>query len=84
MTLLRDVAPAAWIDAADLSWSKLIFLGPDGFERYTRLRLIPDPTGPLNHPRTSQGILCASTRVTLSLSCVPRGAFRCSATSESI
>ena len=51
MTLLHDATPAAWIDAADLSWSKLICLGPDGFERYTRLCFIPDPT----HPGQQEG-----------------------------
>ena len=51
MTLLHDATPAAWIDAADLSWSKLICLGPDGFERCTRLCFIPDPT----HPGQQEG-----------------------------
>jgi len=38
--------PAAWIDSTDLSWGRLVCLGPDGFERYARLRFIPDPERP--------------------------------------
>ncbi|WP_205709610.1 hypothetical protein [Kineococcus siccus] len=44
VTLCCDVSAAAWLDSTDSSWGKLVCLGPDGFERYARLRFIPDPT----------------------------------------
>lgn len=49
VTLCSDVSAAAWIDSADLSWGRLVCLGPDGFERYARLRFIPDPERPDQH-----------------------------------
>ena len=42
VTLCNDVSAAAWIQSADLSWGRLVCLGPDGFKRYARLRFIPD------------------------------------------
>jgi len=51
VTLCRDVSPAAWIDSTDLSWGRLVCLGPDGFENYARLRFIPDP----EHPGQREG-----------------------------
>jgi hypothetical protein len=41
-----DVAPADWIVDAAVPWDQLVTFGPDGFDAYTRLRFIPDPTRP--------------------------------------
>jgi hypothetical protein len=37
---------ADWIAGSDLPWERLVTFGPDGFDGYARLRLLPDPESP--------------------------------------
>jgi hypothetical protein len=41
-----DVAPGDWIATSRVPWMRLVTFGPDGFERYARLRFTPDPQWP--------------------------------------
>lgn len=46
LTLCLDTTPADWIARSSLPWQRLVTFGPAGFERYGRLRLLPDPAHP--------------------------------------
>jgi hypothetical protein len=46
LTHCDDVSPATWIATSDVKWQRLVSFGPVGFERYVRLRFLPDPVYP--------------------------------------
>ncbi|GIF00011.1 hypothetical protein [Paractinoplanes rishiriensis] len=46
LTLCTDLAAAGWIAGSDLSWQRLVTLGPAGFGAYARLRFLADPAHP--------------------------------------
>jgi len=39
----KDRTAADWIVRSDLPWTRLVTLGPSGFDAYARLRFLPDP-----------------------------------------
>lgn len=44
ITPCRDGSPARWLTDQRRDWWDLVTRGPSGYERYARLRFIPDPT----------------------------------------
>lgn len=46
MSICSDISPADWIVSSDLPWERLVGFGPGGFERYARVRFLPDPVRP--------------------------------------
>lgn len=46
LTFCWEVSAADWIVHSDLPWTRLVCLGPAGFDAYARLRYLPDPIGP--------------------------------------
>jgi hypothetical protein len=46
LTLCSRTSAADWITGRGLPWDRLVTLGPDGFDAYGRLRLLPDPAHP--------------------------------------
>lgn len=46
LTLCTDISPGTWMTDSPLPWTRLIAFGPDVFERYARVRLLPDPVYP--------------------------------------
>ncbi|GIM93750.1 hypothetical protein [Paractinoplanes toevensis] len=46
LTPCEDPLPADWISLSELPWHRLVTFGPEGYESYARLRLLPDPAHP--------------------------------------
>ncbi|MCA1006850.1 hypothetical protein LCL87_14080 [Rhodococcus hoagii] len=46
ITRCADLTAARWLEQSDEDWRRLTVRGPRGFEKYARLRLIPDPGFP--------------------------------------
>ncbi|RVW09051.1 hypothetical protein EGT67_12905 [Prescottella agglutinans] len=46
ITRCADLSAARWLERSDEDWQRLAARGPRGFEKYARLRFIPDPSYP--------------------------------------
>ncbi|MHA4849895.1 hypothetical protein L1080_010120 [Rhodococcus sp. MSC1_016] len=46
ITRCVDVSAARWLERRDEEWSRLAARGPVAFDKYARLRFIPDPSNP--------------------------------------
>jgi hypothetical protein len=76
LTPCPDLSAADWITTSAWPWDRLVTFGPEGFEAYARLRVIPDPERPGQHEgdvepiglsevaqlRIAVGLLAAHTR----------------------
>ncbi|GAB2635335.1 hypothetical protein ABI214_25210 [Prescottella soli] len=46
ITRCADLSAARWLERSEEDWQRLAARGPLGFEKYARLRFIPDPSYP--------------------------------------
>lgn len=46
ITRCVDLSAARWLEQRDEDWSRLAARGPDSFDKYARLRFVPDPSCP--------------------------------------
>lgn len=86
MTLIPapDASAAAWLTADPLPWHRLVTFGPAGFERYARLRFIPDPRRPgqaeadaVKEGPSDREQLCAGLEVLARCTATPDDCFFC-------